>query len=103
MVAQGFILETDVKTSNKSGYSLPAGWNNSSSAWTLRYTHDAYENEFMLEASRQESQLLVRLIEVPGEVMQPGQAFNVQVSADCPSGAVMPRRTLAIAGARAQH
>lgn len=76
--------------SNKSGYSLPAGWNNSSSAWSLRYTHDAYENEFVLEAHRHGKQLLVRLIEVPGEAIKPGQALNVQVSVHFPSGAVMP-------------
>lgn len=83
-VAQGYILTTDDMSSSYSGYKLPSDWNSSSTTWSLRYTHDAYENEFILEAHRNKTQLLIRVLEDPGADGEQGAPMKVQVSVNLP-------------------
>lgn len=79
----------NTSTSNRSGYSLPADWNSSDCYWALRYTHDAYEHDFILEGHRSGAQLLVRVLEETGETPKAGNVLNVQVRVGCPSFCVM--------------
>ena len=79
---QGFILKSDAipVSPTRSGYRLPDEWNQNSGYWFLRYSHDACENEFVLEGYRQDTKLLVRVVEDLGAEPRKGEVMNVQVS-----------------------